>query len=87
LPPSLSLLLHYLAKLQAFVLDIVGAYVILGDFNRNPQDIRSPCGKVLNDFVHDCDLGMIDSCLPPDSYTFISDAWQSSSWLNITISG
>ena len=69
-------------KLQAFILDIVGPYVILGDFNCNPQDIRSPCGKVLNDFIHDCDLEMIDSCLPSDSYTFISDAWQSSSWLD-----
>ena len=74
--------LDCLGKLQAFVSDIVGPYIILGDFNCNPQDMHSPCGKVLNDFMHDCDLEMIDSCLPSDSYTFISDAWQSSSWLD-----
>jgi len=35
----------------------------------------SPCGKVLNDHISDCDLTSIDCCLPFDSYTYISDVF------------
>jgi len=56
----------------------IGPYMILGDFNCN----HSPCGKVLNDHITDCDLTLIDCYLPSDSYTYISDAWHSSSWLD-----
>jgi len=74
--------LDYLGKIQAFASDIVGPYIIIGDFNCNPQALNSPCGKILNDFIQDCDFKLIDGCLPLDSYTFFSDSWKSTSWLD-----
>jgi len=74
--------LDYLGKLQAVVSDIVGPYIILGDFNCNPNDKNSPCGKVLRDFIDDCDFALYDRCLPVDSYTFVNDAWHTTSWLD-----
>ena len=74
--------MDYLGKLQAVVSDIVGPYIILGDFNCNPNDKNSPCGKVLRDFIDDCDFALYDRCLPVDSYTFVNDAWHTTSWLD-----
>ena len=74
--------LDYLGKLQAFVSDIVGPCIILGDFNCNPNDKNSPCGKVLRNFMDDCDFAQYDGCLSIDSYTFVSDAWHATSWLD-----
>ena len=78
---NVDLYLDYLGKLEAFISDVDGPYLILGDFNNNPQDNSSPCGKDLRDFVSDSDFVMFDSCLPIDSYTYLSDAWHSTSWL------
>ena len=55
--------LDYLGKIQAFALDIVGPYIIIGDFNCNPQALGSPCGKILNDFIQDCDFKLTNGCL------------------------
>jgi len=74
--------LDYLGKTQAFISDIVGPYVILGDFNCNPLASKSPCGKLLNDFNEDYDLVLIDGSLPAGSYTFVGDVWHSTSWLD-----
>jgi len=74
--------LDYLGKLLAFVSDIIGPYIILGDFNCNPNDKNSPCGKILREFIDDCDFALYDRCLPVDSYTFVSDAWHTTSWLD-----
>lgn len=74
--------MDYLGKIQAFISDLDGPYILIGDFNCNPNDSNSPCGKILREFVKDVDLTMIDDSLPTDSYTFTSDVWQSSSWID-----
>ena len=41
-----------------------------------------PCTAYLRDFVSESDFVMFDSCLPIDSYTYLSYAWHSTSWLD-----
>jgi len=36
----------------------------------------------LNDFIEDYDLVLIDGSLPTGSYTFVSNVWHSTSWLD-----
>jgi len=40
-----------LGKTVAFTADeLTGPFTIVGDFNCNPNNTASPCGKILNDF-------------------------------------
>lgn len=63
-------------------------YVVIGDFNANLNDVNNSLfAKHLLNFSADNDL-IISSTnfLPPDSYTYISDAWSTTSWLDHVIS-
>jgi len=68
-------------QLSAFVADLDSKYFIVGDFNCDPRT-PSPCGSILAGFCADEDLVLADGCLPSDSFTYVSDAWNSTSWLD-----
>ena len=74
--------LDCLGKIVAFTDEQTGPFTIVGDFNCNPNNTASPCGKILNDFQKDFNVIRVDSCLPTDSHTFVSDVWHSTSWLD-----
>lgn len=63
-------------------------FCILGDWNANPSDINNSLfGVLLHNFTQELDL-LISSALllPSDSYTYVSAAWDSVSWLDHIIS-
>ena len=73
----------YLAKLNVVVLNINSTYItILSDFNSNIAR-RSLFGDIRLNFCVDNDLIMVDkNNLPTDSFTYISPAWGSTSWID-----
>jgi exonuclease III len=70
-----------LGSLSAFISDISSKFVIVGDFNCDPRSV-SPCGGLLAGFCLDEQLELADSCLPSGTYTYVSDAWHTTSWID-----
>ena len=63
-------------------------YAILGDYNANMRDIENSLfAKHLITFNNDNNLHLSSSILlPRDSYTYVSESWNSVSWLDHVIS-
>lgn len=76
-----------LAFLGAFIEELHTTSVyITGDFNADITNAQSTFARHLNDFCSDHNLIFSSKLrLPPDSYTYISEAWNSSSWLDHVI--
>ena len=75
--------LQCIGFLQSVIEDLqTGYYMIIGDFNTEPKS-SSTFNTILTDFITESGMVLIDhDLLPPDSYTFVSTAWQSTSWLD-----
>ena len=64
-----------------------GSYAIIGDFNANIASLSSKFAKYINEFSDRNDFIMSSKILlPNDSYTYISDRWGTTSWLDYAIS-
>ena len=66
-------------------------YTIVGDFNCNIKDVGGKITSKFAKFVFDLceENSLILSSkigLPSDSYTYISDSWGTTSWLDMLIS-
>ena len=60
-----------------------GNIAIIGDFNANIGPNRSAFGTYLLEFCDEHNFSLISQKnLPPDSYTFSNDYWNSQSWLD-----
>ena len=72
-----------LAKLSVFADNITSTYVtIVGDFNANISR-QSVFGNALQKFCSDNNFIMADKeTLPDDTYTYVSSAWGTTSWLD-----
>lgn len=72
-----------IAKLDVFVQNITSTFVtIVGDFNANISR-QSVFGDILQKFCIDNNLNIMDKDdLPEDSYTYVSSAWGTTSWLD-----
>ena len=70
-----------LGYLSALISDIEGKYVIVGDFNCDSRS-TSPCSSLLVGFCTDEKLDLADKCLPDSSFTYVSDVWHTSSWID-----
>ena len=75
--------LDYLAKVYAVVQNAETPSVfITGDFNADISK-RSLFGPLLKQFVSDINFILLDEqFLPEDSFTFVSSAWGTTSWLD-----
>ena len=66
-------------------------YVLIGDWNANLRDV-SNIGNVnfarhMLNFCEDCScIASTQLLLPPDSYTYVSQSWESMSWLDHAVS-
>ena len=72
-----------LAKIDTIVQESdTSCIFIIGDFNTNPL-IQSTFSDLINDQVSESGLIYSDiKLLPEDSFTFISDSWNSTSWID-----
>jgi exonuclease III len=62
-------------------------FTIVGDFNANPLNPgNSTFSNLLLNFTEDLNLKISTSILPDDSYTYVSAAWGTHSWLDHVIS-
>ena len=82
------LYLERLAYLSAFIADLDSTCIyLIGDFNANISNGGSNFAKHLNDFCSDHDYIFSSKLLlPHDSYTYISEAWHTESWLDHVLS-
>ena len=73
----------YLSKIAVFTAGINSTCIfIVGDFNADLSK-TSPVGSILCDFCHDNSFTIADKeYLPVDSYTYVSSAWGTTSWLD-----
>ena len=77
--------LQYIAKINDFVQNYKSPYIaICGDFNANIQsNSSSRFGRKLQEYCHDENLVIADQLMCPDSsFTFLSEAHHSVSWLD-----
>ena len=59
----------------------------MGDMNADISDRKSVFGKYLIEFCHDNKLLLTSKVLlPTDSFTYVSEAWNTTSWLDHCIS-
>ena len=57
--------------------------LVAGDFNANVKYPSSSFGRILIDFCEDSGLSLTTlECLPSESYTYVSESWQTTSWLD-----
>ena len=77
--------LQYMTKLQVWAESLDNANLcIVGDFNASSANMF---GKLLEDFAAQQDLVISDkACLPSDTFTYLSDAHGTVSWLDHCIS-
>jgi len=62
-------------------------FVLMGDWNANPGDAESLFARPMSAFCEDNNLIVSSNfLLPDDSYTYISSAWNSHSWLDHVVS-
>lgn len=60
---------------------------VMGDFNADISDVKSIFGQHLIQFCEDNKLNVSSKVfLPSDSYTYVSEAWNTNSWLDHCIS-
>ena len=76
--------MDYLFKSAVFTAGINSTCIfIVGDFNADLSKISS-FGSILCDFCHDNSFIIADKeYLPADTYTYVSSAWGTTSWLDI----
>lgn len=56
---------------------------VMGDFNADISDVKSMFGQSLIHFCQDNKLNLSSRVLlPSDSYTYVSEAWNTTSWLD-----
>lgn len=56
---------------------------VMGDFNADVSDVKSLFGQYLTQFCQDNKLTLSSKVLlPTDSYTYVSEAWNTTSWLD-----
>ena len=72
----------YLDKI-AFIAAFISEFYVVGDWNADISDDNSLFANHLKFFCSDNNyiLSSLDY-LPPDSYTYVSDAWHTTSWLD-----
>ena len=77
-----------LAFLQSFIEDNSSSCIyIVGDYNANLADDKSLFAKHMLRFANDANLIISSKVLLPDtSYTYISEAWNTTSWLDHVVS-
>ena len=75
--------LNYLGILKSVIEELPSAHImIVGDINTDVKRCNHFSG-MLQDFVTDNNLDILDQhLLPENSYTFISDVWNTTSWLD-----
>ncbi|KAL7381375.1 hypothetical protein ABVT39_004885, partial [Epinephelus coioides] len=60
---------------------------VMGDLNADISDRKSVFGRYLVEFCHDNKLLLTSKIhLPTDSYTYVSEAWNTTSWLDHCVS-
>ena len=76
----------YMSKIVAFCNDINSTCIfIVGDFNADISK-SSAFGRILHDFCDDFSFSIVDNdYLPADTYTYVSSAWGTTSWLDHVI--
>uniref|UniRef100_A0A3P9KQQ7 Reverse transcriptase domain-containing protein n=1 Tax=Oryzias latipes TaxID=8090 RepID=A0A3P9KQQ7_ORYLA len=76
--------LHKLAFIKAYIEDSSSTCVfVMGDFNADLSDDSSIFGNHLTSYCEENNLTLSSKILLPDtSFTYISDAWHSTSWLD-----
>ena len=77
-----------LGALEAVISDIDNTcFVLMGDWNSNPGDANSLFGRPMSVFCGENDLTVSSKVyLPDDTYTYISCAWDTHSWLDHVVS-
>ena len=75
--------MDYLYKIAVFTAGINSTCIfIVGDFIADSSK-TSPFGSILCDFCHDNSFTIADKeYLPADTYTYVSSAWGTTSWLD-----
>ncbi len=80
--------LHRLAFINSFIQDSTCSNIyVTGDMNADLLDSKSLFSKHMIQFSDDNNLILSSKeCLPTNSYTYISEAWHTTSWLDHCIS-
>ena len=80
--------LDKLGALGAIISELeCSCFTIVGDFNANPLTPgHSTFSNLLQNFTEDLNLKLSTATLPEDSYTYVSAAWGTHSWLDHVIS-
>ena len=76
----------YMSKIVAFCNDINSTCIfIVADFNADISK-SSAFGRILHDFCDDFSFSIVDKdYLPAETYTYVSSAWGTTSWLDHVI--
>ncbi|KAL7369458.1 hypothetical protein ABVT39_022833, partial [Epinephelus coioides] len=80
--------LHKLAFIGSFIEENECTRIyVMGDLNADISDRKSVFGRYLVEFCHDNKLLLTSKIhLPTDSYTYVSEAWNTTSWLDHCVS-
>nr|XP_055036878.1 uncharacterized protein LOC129424288 [Misgurnus anguillicaudatus] len=80
--------LNRLAFISSFIeSSTVSSVYVIGDMNADISDKKSIFSSHIAQFCHDNNLILsTEVCLPVDSYTYVSEAWNTTSWLDHCIS-
>jgi hypothetical protein len=83
-PDRENLYLHNLGILQSVLEDLPSTTIfIIGDWNADVTSNLNSFGPLLNNFCRETSLTLSShNWLPQDTYTYVSDAWDSTSWLD-----
>lgn len=80
--------LNRLAFISSFIKSsTISSVFVIGDMNADISDRNSLCSSHIVQFCQDNNLILSSEvCLPVDSYTYVSEAWNTTSWLDHCIS-